>query len=157
MVKFNLLALTAALTGLSQAVGESKVTNNCDSSVYLWVVGSQQEGPFEIKPGKQWKEEYWRDDISGGIALKITKEDDGVPSGDAQIIFSYTLDPDRIWYDLSNTFGAPFEGEQVYLRGQGACPDIDWPEGVPPTVKSTFKKTVDCTPDMATNLLLCGI
>ena len=46
MVKFNVLALTAALVGLSQAVGQSKVTNNCDSSVYLWVEKVAQRRAF---------------------------------------------------------------------------------------------------------------
>lgn len=156
MVNFNALALTAALTGLSQAVGRSKVTNNCDDSVYLWVVGSEQTGPEEIKSGDTWAEDYWRDDVTGGIALKVAKEDDGVPAGDAHVIFSYTLDPDRIWYDLSNVFGDPFEGEEVLLKGEGKCPDIEWAEGVPLGGKSRTLRTVDCGPDNDTALYLCG-
>lgn len=156
MVNFNALALTAALTGLSQAVGRSKVTNNCDSSVYIWTVGSEMTGPDEIESGDTWAKDYWRDDVTGGIALKIAKEDDGVPAGDAHTIFSYTLDPDRIWYDLSNVFGDPFEGEEVVLKGEGECPDIEWPEGVPTGGKSKTLRTVDCGPDNDTNLYLCG-
>jgi hypothetical protein len=160
MVKFNVLALTAALVGLSQAVGQSKVTNNCDSSVYLWVVGSNQEGPIQIKPGKQWKRNYFRDPKTGGIALKVAREADGVPSGDPHTIFSYTLDPDRIWYDLSNVFGDPFEGENVLLRGEPPCPSIEWPEGVPlggPSKTFQALRTVDCGPNKDTNLYLCGM
>ncbi|KAH8170356.1 hypothetical protein LIA77_09137 [Sarocladium implicatum] len=157
MVNFNALALTAALTGLSQAVGRSKITNNCDDSVYLWVVGSSQEGPTEIKSGDAWAEDYWRDDVSGGVALKIARTDDGVPAGEAHTIFGYTLDEDRIWYDLYDVFGNPFAGEEVVLAGEGdECPDIEWPEGVAPGGVKMMAKTVDCAPENDTNLYLCG-
>ncbi|KAK0385168.1 hypothetical protein NLU13_7646 [Sarocladium strictum] len=157
MVKFNALALTAALVGLSQAVGQSKVTNNCDSSVYLWVVGSNQDGPYEVKPGKQWKKTYFHDAKTGGVAIKVARQSDGLPAGDPHTIFSYTLDPDRVWYDLSNVFGDPFEGENLLLRGAPPCPSIEWPEGVPTGGRSQTLRTVDCGPDKDTNLYLCGL
>ena len=90
--------------------------------------------------------------------MKIAKEEDGVPAGQAHTTFGYTLDPDRIWYDLFDVFGNPFAGEEVVLEGEGdECPDIEWPEGVAPSgEKLMVSNTVDCDPESDTTLYLCG-
>ena len=133
MVQFTTLAFTAAsLVGLSYA-GNAKVTNNCDFDVTAWSTGGSLSGPYTVKAnGGEHVQVIERDPVSGGVAIKVTREEDGLFTGDPQTIFSYTKDPDRLFYDLNGIFGADFEGHRVELRGEGDCPDIVWEDGVPP-------------------------
>jgi hypothetical protein len=72
-----------------------------------------------------------RDDKTGGVALKITKGPDGLFNGEAQQVFSYSLDGEQVWYDLSAVFGAPFAGQRVEVTSNTGGP-IVWPNGTHP-------------------------
>lgn len=156
MVRITPIALTAALAGLSQAVGNSRIVNKCDYDVTAWVVGSgEPDGPYTVKSkGKAFSKKFFRDPKSGGIAIKITKEEDGLYTGDPQTIFSYTLDPDKVFYDLSQVFGDTFDGEKLLLKGKSAdCPAIEM--GGEDRLLAVAM-TRDCAPNNDVTLTLCA-
>ena len=46
---------------------------------------------------------------------------------------SYTLDGDKVWYDLSDVFGDAFAGKKLVEKSAApTCPQIVWPNGVSP-------------------------
>ncbi|KAM3511295.1 hypothetical protein MY11210_005032 [Beauveria gryllotalpidicola] len=145
-----------ALAGLATATdpGKAKVINNCNFQVTLWSVGSEISPPYTLAArGGKYAEQYTRDPKTGGRALKITREPDGLYTGKPQTIFAYTLDPGRLWYDLSDVFGDPFKGHRVQLvPSNNNCQPIIWPDGIPPAGSQV--KT--CTRDSDTTLTLCA-
>jgi hypothetical protein len=81
--------------------------------------------------GGTFTEPLRRDATTGGIALKITKTDDGLYTGAPTQIFSYSLDGAKVWYDLSTVFGEPFKGQRVTVESPGGG-TISWPAGTNP-------------------------
>jgi hypothetical protein len=150
---FTLASL--ALTPLVAATGSARVVNNCDCDVTLWSVGSGISQPYTLAPhGGTYSERFVRDPQTGGKALKITLAPDGLYSGAAQTVFAYTLDPDRIWYDLSDVFGDAFAGHKlVEASAEPSCPSIVWPNGTPPAGSQV--KTCGST-DKDVTLTLCA-
>lgn len=131
-----LATLTLAPTVLSQAIGSARVTNNCAEPVYLWHVGGSVGAKQTIGQGQTYNETIVRDPSTGGVALKVTRVDDGLfQPGVPQTVFSYTLDQSTgtVWYDLSDVFGDAFAGSNVeVLPSVTTCPAILWPAGVSP-------------------------
>jgi hypothetical protein len=78
---------------------------------------------------------YWeplrRDDKTGGIAIKMTRGPDGLLNGAPQQVFSYNLEGEQVWYDLSSVFGAPFAGRRLEVTSDTGRP-IVWPAGTHP-------------------------
>jgi hypothetical protein len=72
-----------------------------------------------------------RDDKTGGVALKITKNAGGLYSGDAQQVFAYNLEGSETWYDLSTVFGEPFLGQRVEVTSDTGG-SIIWANGSDP-------------------------
>lgn len=72
-----------------------------------------------------------RDAKTGGVALKITKDTDGLYNGDPQQVFAYNLDGFQVWYDLSTVFGEPFVGQPVEVTSTTG-ESIVWPNGSNP-------------------------
>jgi hypothetical protein len=132
LTKLTLLAL-ATITPLASALGIARVVNNCDETVHVWSVGSQITGPYALSKGGFYGEEFRKDPVTGGKALKVTRNADGLYTGAPQTIFAYNLDGDNIWYDLSDVFGDAFVGKKlVVASAEQTCPSIIWPTGVPP-------------------------
>ncbi|KAH6626507.1 Bys1 family protein [Chaetomium sp. MPI-SDFR-AT-0129] len=132
LAKLSVLAL-AALAPLVSAVGKARVVNKGDDTVYVWSVGSQIAGPYTLNKGGYYSEEFTKDPVTGGKAFKITKTIDGLYTGAPQTIFAYSLDNDKVWYDLSDVFGDAFNGKKlVVASAETTCPSIIWPTGVPP-------------------------
>lgn len=146
------LAALAAFTPLAHAVGNAIVENNCGKPVFLWSVGSQV-GPEEtIKPGESYSEKFRRDPVTGGITLKVTRVKDGLFNGSPQTNFALSLKDNRIWYDLSDVFGDPFEDESVLVTpSNDDCPTIEWLNGVPPGESQVR----DCNANSDVTLSLC--
>jgi len=120
-----------ALASSVSAVGNAIVKNNCPSTFYLWSVGGSLGPKQTIAPGKSYSEPLHRDATTGGIAIKITKTNDGLFKGAPQQIFSYSLDGAQVWYDLSTVFGEPFNGQHITVKSSSG-PTIDWPKGSNP-------------------------
>jgi hypothetical protein len=132
LTKLTLFAL-ATITPLASALGIARVVNNCDETVHVWSVGSQITGPYALSKGGFYGEEFRKDPVTGGKALKVTRNADGLYTGAPQTIFAYNLDGDNIWYDLSDVFGDAFVGKKlVVASAEQTCPSIIWPTGVPP-------------------------
>lgn len=147
------IASIAALAPLASAAGNAIIKNNCDASVYAWSVGSSVGSAHTIKSGESYSEPLRHDDVSGGISLKITTEADGLYKGSAQTNFAYTLDGERVWYDLSDVFGDPFSGKSLLVKPSvTSCPSICWAEGVSPG----GSQTKDCESSSDVTLNLCA-
>ncbi|EFQ98413.1 Bys1 family protein [Nannizzia gypsea CBS 118893] len=156
-MQFKAIALTAiaAITPFTAAVGHAIVENHCDNNAYLWSVGSSVGPQQTITPGHTYSEQFRYDPVSGGIALKITRAKDGIYNGSPQTIFAYTLTNTNTFYDLSDVFGDAFAGTSGLLvsTSNPNCPDIWWPNGVPPAGQ---KFTSACQRDADITLTLCA-
>lgn len=150
----NIAALTlAALTPLASAVGDAKIHNKCPDPVYVWSVGSSVSGVHKVECGETYHEQFYRDPTSGGISLKILRTPGGLYDGSPQLNFAYTLDPGRVWYDLSSVFGSAFKGETLSVTSSNKeCPGICWPHGTQPGGSQV--KT--CEPTADETLTLCA-
>lgn len=142
-----LLPCLVAFTTSVSAVGNALVLNNSTSTIYAWSVGSAVGLRQTIIPGISsnhspspdvltrqgglYLEPFHRDETTGGMAIKLTKGPDGLYNGEPQQVFSYNLDGEQVWYDLSSIFGAPFAGQRVEVTSNTGGP-IVWPTGVNP-------------------------
>ncbi|KAK3325937.1 hypothetical protein B0H66DRAFT_143793 [Apodospora peruviana] len=143
-----------ALAGLASAVGNARVVNKCSTAVTLWSVGQSVAGPFTVAPnGGSYGEPFVKDPVTGGKALKMTKTADGLYTGAPQTVFAYSLDNDKVWYDLSDVFGDAFAGKKlVEASAEPTCPSIVWANGTPPAGSQV--KT--CTSAKDVTLTLCA-
>ncbi|KAL1960298.1 hypothetical protein VTO42DRAFT_8258 [Malbranchea cinnamomea] len=156
-MRFSLpvLSALAALAPLASALGHAIVENHCKDPVYLWSVGSTMGERQDIESGGVYSEEFYRDPVSGGIALKITRTEDGLFDGSPQLNYAYTLTEggDRVFYDLSNVFGNAFEGHALIVEPtEEGCGVIDWPNGVSPG----GTQVKDCVSKADIRLTLCN-
>lgn len=151
--KLTILALAAA-TPLASAIGRAKVVNLCPETVHLWTVGSEVFGPYALGTnGGYYAEGFRKDPVTGGKALKITKNADGLYTGAPQTIFAYNLDGSTIWYDLSDVFGDAFAGKKLVVKSdEASCQSIVWPTGVPPA----GSQVKSCTAEKDVVLTLCA-
>ncbi|KAL2138936.1 hypothetical protein VTI28DRAFT_6023 [Corynascus sepedonium] len=141
LAKLSILALAAAAP-LVSAVGKARVVNKGDRTVHLWAVGHEIDGPHALPHGAVYEEEFEKDPITGGRALKITIAADGLFTGAPQTIFAYNLDGTKVFYDLSDVFGDPFAGKKLAVKSaEPTCPSIIWPTGIPPA----GSQVKDCT------------
>lgn len=146
------IAALATLAPLAHAVGNAIVENNCGNPIYLWSVDSNVGPEQKVMPGEAYSEKFRRDEVTGGITIKVTRVDDGLYNGSPQTNFALSLKDGRIWYDLSNVFGDPFEGKSVAVTPSfDSCPSIVWENGVPPGENQTR----DCEADSDVTLSLC--
>ncbi|KAF1973588.1 hypothetical protein BU23DRAFT_133277 [Bimuria novae-zelandiae CBS 107.79] len=150
-MRFTLTTLSF-LVASAAAIGKAVVKNNSEGTIYVWSVGSEISEKVAVETGKSWSEALHTDEKTGGIAIKITTEDDGIFTGAAQQIFAYNLDGEKVWYDLSTVDGAPFEGTHVKVTNR-RNPTIDWPEGTNPGGEFSQIKAGDAAKDV---VLLVG-
>lgn len=144
-----------------QALGHAIVTNNCADPIYVWSVGGSAGAQTTIKPQHAYTEPYRVDDQTGGVALEITTEANGLYSNAPQLALAYALDlqTQRLYYDLSEKFGSPFRGHDVRLFDQGAGDEgqaeveavIAWKNGVQPP----GMKVLVLDPQKDLNLTVC--
>ncbi|PKY08661.1 putative BYS1 domain protein [Aspergillus campestris IBT 28561] len=152
-MKFSTLATTLGLTAQATALGRAVVHNNCAEPVYLWSVGGAVGPRQTLHPNEIYSESVRHDAASGGVSLKITRGPDGLWDGSAQTNFAYSLTGDRVWYDLSNVFGAPFEGDALSVNSDDpSCGNICWADGVNPGGNHVR----DCSAEATEVLTLCA-
>ncbi|KAJ5981008.1 hypothetical protein N7481_008306 [Penicillium waksmanii] len=151
------LASLAALTPMVSALGSAVVHNKCDFPVYLWSVDSSISDTMTLVASEGgYSEVYRSDDTTGGIALKMTLEEDGLTTSKPQTIFSYALNDDesKIFYDLSDVFGDPFTGHTLSVTpSEDSCEGICWNGGIS---ASYVSNTEACTQDADVTLTLCA-
>lgn len=147
----SLLAFTT-----TTLAGSARVWNQCPFDVTLWSVGSSISAPSTIAAnGGIYTEPFTRDPQTGGKALKITLDPNGLYNGAAQTVFAYTLDTgaNQVWYDLSDVFGDAFAGNRVVEQSaDGSCPTIVWESGTPPA----GSQVKVCEADSDVQLALCS-
>ncbi|KAK0720174.1 Bys1 family protein [Lasiosphaeris hirsuta] len=150
----NAIFALAVAAPLVSAIGNARVVNKCSTAVTLWSVGQAVSGPFTLAAnGGSYAEQFVRDPVTGGKALKITKAPDGLYTGAPELIYAYSLDGDKVWYDLSTVFGDVFPGKKIVeASAEASCPTIEWPNGTPPAGSQV--KT--CTAQKDVTLTLCA-
>jgi hypothetical protein len=119
-------------------LGNAIVHNYCNFTVYLWSVGTDVQPVQTLPPNDLYIEQFHEDPKTGGIAIKLTTDPDGLYTSAPQMVFAYNLsyfkgrgdNGEQVWYDLSDVFGDPFQGYPVTLRPSE--PSIEWANGVPP-------------------------
>ncbi|CRL24281.1 unnamed protein product [Penicillium camemberti] len=137
-------------------LGHAIVRNNCKFPVYLWSVASTVLPEKTLLPNDEYSEVFRENTDTGGIAIKISTDRDGLYTSAPQMIFAYNLSStkerglrqDKLWYDLSDVFGDPFEGYPVNLTPSE--PLISWKDGVPPSGSQV--RTVDASTDLVLSL-----
>lgn len=111
-------------------LGRATVINRCSMPLYLWSVGSTVQPEVLVRPYGRYYETFHKDTNTGGIAIKISNQENGLYVNAPMTVFAYTLSNNTLWYDLSDVFGHPFSGYPVHL--QPATPEIYWVDGIPP-------------------------
>lgn len=137
-------------------LGHAIVHNNCKFPVYLWSVASTVLPEQTLLPNDEYSEVFRENTDTGGIAIKISTDRDGLYTSAPQMIFAYNLSAtkergprqDKLWYDLSDVFGDPFEGYPVNLTPSE--PLIFWKDGVPPAGSQV--RAVDASTDLVLSL-----
>lgn len=149
-----LAALSTLATAVAAAPGTAGVKNLCDFDVYLWYVGGSVSDMETIpKKGGTKGETYKVDPTSGGRTLKMTLDEDGLYTGAPQLNLAYTLDEPRVWYDMSEVFGSPFEGHELSVQpSDDDCQDITWEDGVSPGGSNVRT----CSSEADFTLVLCN-
>ncbi|KAH6644273.1 Bys1 family protein [Boeremia exigua] len=133
MLLSNLFALVSLSTCVL-AVGRATITNQCDHPIYLWSVGSHISNRTILPRDSTYGEIFHSDPMSGGIALKITPNANGLTTPNAsQLIFAYNIDESFVWYDLSAVFGDGFTGSTLQIQSSDEqCDSITWHDGRTP-------------------------
>lgn len=109
-----------------------------------------------LLPNDEYNEVFRENPDTGGIAIKISTDRDGLYNSAPQMIFAYNLSStrergerqDKVWYDLSDVFGDPFVGYPVNLMPSE--PLISWKDGVPPAGSQV--RDVDASTDLVLSL-----
>lgn len=154
-MKFTSTAIVAiaAFVESASALGKARVVNKCPFSVTLWSVGSAISQPTTLAQGGSYGETFSRDPVTGGRAIKVTVQPDGLYTGKPETIFATNLQDNTIWYDLSDVFGDAFNGKKVTVSSANtACPQIVWSNGVPPA----GSQVKNCGADKDVTLTLCA-
>ncbi|TWU75114.1 hypothetical protein ED733_001645 [Metarhizium rileyi] len=147
------LTLAFALYQTASAVGKAVVQNKCDFPVNVWSVGSEVSPANTLQSDQSFSETFAWDPKTGGRALKITREVNGLFTGQPQTIFAYNLKDGAIWYDLSDVFGDPFAGLKLVVHSADhSCASIVWLQGTPPA-RSQVK---NCQAGDDVTLTLCA-
>ncbi|CAI7584222.1 unnamed protein product [Penicillium bialowiezense] len=102
-------------------LGHAIVNNNCDFTVYLWSVGTDVKPVHQLNSGESYDEMFREDPNTGGIAIKLSTDMDGLYTSAPQMVFAYNLSYFKRRGD---------NGEKVCLTP--AEPSILWENGVPP-------------------------
>ncbi|KAF3011129.1 hypothetical protein E8E13_011424 [Curvularia kusanoi] len=128
------------------AIGRAIVTNQCDQPVYLWSVGSKTSNQTTLPKDTSYSETFTSDPQSGGISIKITPTPNGIfTPNTSQLVFAYSIDSSKVWYNLSSVFGDGFAGRTLRVQpSDEACDPITWYDGRAPEtseVKSCERET----------------
>ncbi|RAO72016.1 uncharacterized protein BHQ10_008028 [Talaromyces amestolkiae] len=151
-MKFISLALVGTILPLVHAIGNAIVTNYCQSTIYVWSVGSSTTDYQSVASNQSYTEQYRNDPVSGGITLKVTAVADGIYNGAPELDYGYNLDNDTVWYDISDVNGDPFAGSSVALVPSiGTCRSFIWADGISPSGINT----APCSSDGDLQLTFC--
>lgn len=120
---FSLALATTALalpTGtMDDSVPNSvKVINNCEFSVYNWLVASDTTDQGVIHPGEQQVNPQLHDPAIGS-AIKISTQANSLYTDRPIFHLSYNQVGDMLYYDLSSSGGIDeaWNGQQITLTG----------------------------------------
>lgn len=126
------LAVTLFCISSVACLGTAAIENQCDVEVYIWSIANVPNDTINyLEPNIGTYNETYRvnPDPNGGISLKIAT----VPDDSFITQFEYAYHPHnpRVYYDISNINGYPFETWGLYLSpSSGDCSTITCDSGV---------------------------
>ncbi|MBE3047706.1 hypothetical protein IMZ48_35390 [Candidatus Bathyarchaeota archaeon] len=128
------LSTMAAAQDIPGMSAYASVSNYCDFPTFTWYVGTNvstvARNPAQVG---YVGEVIISDPETGGRAIKIFTEEDGLYSGAAHLNLAYNFEDPLVWYDMSEVFGSPFEGHKLRVTAHDeGCEDYDWEDGVQP-------------------------
>lgn len=107
--------------------GHAKVVNFCPYDVYLWSVAWDTDGPYKIGCRQEYVEKY----LKGGVALEIVKDKEYWYKDQEKLILYYKKWEEKVYYDLYDKYGHPFDGHKVVLKPEeDYCPAEYWEDGM---------------------------
>ncbi|KAK2597857.1 hypothetical protein N8I77_012615 [Diaporthe amygdali] len=131
-----------------EGYGHARVVNFCPFEVYLWSVAWDTDGPYTIGCRQEYVEKY----LKGGVALEIVTDKDSWYNDKDKLILYYKKYDKKVYYDLYEKYGHPFEGHKVSLKPEeDYCPAEYWDDGC--EIDDGGKKTCDDFSDLV--LYLC--
>ncbi|MCJ1412215.1 hypothetical protein MMC19_006308 [Ptychographa xylographoides] len=158
-MQFIKISAAAVLAFASFAhASKAIVKNGCPFDVYLWSVGSTS-GEMQTLPAGtgNYSEAYQTRADGGGISLKLSTDSDAETSITQ---FEYTLEPNMLWYDVSNVNGYPFADQGLELKPSHAdCRPVVCTAGV--TCTEAYNQpddnfaTAACGPKADLTMTLC--
>lgn len=130
------------------------IWNECDFPTWVWYVGGDVNGPDRNPNGTGYvNEEIRSDPVSGGRAIKIFTEEDGLYTGAPHLNLAYNFEDPLVWYDLTQVFGSPFEGMKLNVSSYDeGCQEIIWEDGVQPAGSGGTKA---CEAKVGFSITLC--
>jgi hypothetical protein len=152
MMLKSYLALLPLLAPLTTAVGTARVINNCNFSVFLWSMGDNADGPYQLDNTGTYSEPYGVKSDGSGKALALSLTNDGIFTSQPTLTFAYALTNGQVWYNLSEDYGQPFDQTLVQVPSDTSCTSNVWDGGVAPS----GSQVQVCEQDTDVTLTLCA-
>lgn len=93
----------------------------------MWSVAWDTDGPYTIGCRQEYVEKY----LKGGVALEIVTDKDSWYNDKDKLILYYKKYDKKVYYDLYEKYGHPFEGHKVSLKPEeDYCPAEYWDDGM---------------------------
>ncbi|KAG6012832.1 hypothetical protein E4U43_007622 [Claviceps pusilla] len=112
----------AAMFGAAYA-GKATIVNNCEYTVYAqsfpFAGGNRDLATIESK--KSWSEDLIRD--GNGDTIKVAK--DASLSGPLFFAYSFSSNPNTIYYEMNSQWGNPFGDKHNILSTNKDCPALN--------------------------------
>jgi hypothetical protein len=130
-----ILGVVVLSTSPVNCVGTAFIKNWCDFEVYVWSVANVTNNTINyIAPTiGDFNETYRTNPNGGGISLKIARTPTPLFDSDiTQFEYTYNTSNPRVYYDISNVNGYPFEEWGLALSPSAAnCSSVSCDPGVP--------------------------
>lgn len=111
------LAALSSIAATAGAVGYAAISNYYGFDGRVWYVGGNVSEPEKNPAGAGYvSEPLQHDPVSGGRALKVFAEEDGLHNGAPHLNMVFNFEDPLVWYDVSEVFGSPFEGHQLKIE-----------------------------------------
>ncbi|EAS36563.3 GPI anchored cell wall protein [Coccidioides immitis RS] len=118
---FATFAAVASIFPVALGAGTVIIENQCADDVYLWSTAEKASEMKTFHSGEKYTEQYRLNKNGGGISIKMSL--DKSMKDISQI--EYTLDGQKVWYDLSNIDGYPFKDGGVSIApSDSSCPKV---------------------------------
>lgn len=106
--------------------GHALVVNKCPFDIYLWSIAEDRDGPYRVRHGEEYVEEF----IPRHVSLRIVRDKQDYYGKDNELVLTYEKRWGHVSYDLYEAYGGhPFDGHRITLMAEG-CPAVIWNDGI---------------------------